>query len=278
MDPARLDEDAILTVLQALSADRFLFDGYALKGGTALRLAHHTPRASVDIDLTSIERFTDQPTDEGTEALDRFCDRLDAALASVRESGGFTDFYVQRRRLEPGNQERRTFPAFDVTLGYSRKRTGRGPYSDTVGLDVSLNDVVCEAEIVRVGDIQVHASTLNDIVAEKLRALLQQVVRDRYRPGDVFDLWFLVTRAVRVLDRAAIATYLVEKSEGKEGLGPITKTAFHDPEVRERAAVGYAEIRERLPPYQRLPPFEEAFDRVLAFVGTLPLPAGDLTT
>ena len=274
MPPLRLDEDAILAVLDALADDDVLFEGYALKGGTALRLAYRTPRASVDIDLTSLERFADQPASEGLAALGAFCDRLDAALARVRGRHDLTDLYVQSRSVIPKKKDPRSFPAFRVTVGYSRVADRRRPYADIVGLDVSLNDVVCAAEIVTVGGVDVHVSSLDDIVAEKLRSLLQQVVRNRNRPGDIYDLWFLTTRAVRLLDADRIASFLVEKSRHKEGLGEVTAARFHDPEVRARAAVGYEEIAQRLPSDRDLPPFATAFDRMLAYVDALPLPAG----
>lgn len=274
MPALRLDEDVILAVLDALSEDHVLFEGYALKGGTALRLAYRAPRASVDIDLSSVVRFPDQPADEGQAALDVFCERLGTALDRVRDRHGLADLYVQSQSVIPKKKDPRAFPAFRITVGYSREADRRRPYSETVGLDVTLNDVVCEAEIVTVGGVDVHVSSLDDIVAEKLRALLQQVVRNRYRPGDVYDLWFLVTRAGRLLDPAHVAAFLAEKSRDKEGLGEVSAARFHDPEVAGRAAVGYAEVAERLPPGEALPPFDVAFNRVLAFVDGLPLGSG----
>ena len=68
-----------------------------------------------------------------------------------------------------------------------------------------------------------------------------------YRPGDVFDIWFFTTRVPKALDRARIARFLQEKSEGKVGDGPVSLGMFHHPEVRSRAQEGYDEIEERIP-------------------------------
>ena len=273
MNAQRLDEDAILVVLEALSGEPLLFNDYALKGGTALRLAYQGPRASVDVDLSSMKPYPNQTDAESQTALADFCNRLDGALASVANPRGITDIRVQSRRVLPGgSRESRTFPAFKIKVGYSRKGIPKPPYSDFVGLDVTLNDVVCEAEIATVDGIDVHVSSLQDIVAEKLRALLQQVTRNRQRPGDVYDLWFLTSRFKRLLDPAEVARFLVEKSSDKEGLEVITKSLFHNPDVNARARTDYDEIAERLRDDARLPDFDYAFSQILRFVDGLPLP------
>ena len=55
---ARLDEDALLALLDAISRDDALREGYVLKGGNALRFAFAGPRASTDLDLTAVEVAT----------------------------------------------------------------------------------------------------------------------------------------------------------------------------------------------------------------------------
>ena len=268
----RLDEAAILAVLDALSHDPVLRDAYVLKGGNALRFAYAGRRYSTDVDLTALETQGVQAASVSEAALDVFCDRLDAALGAVAGTRGYATMAVQRRRVLPAKRDPRTFPAFQVTVGYSAVPGRRPPFNETVRLDVTLNDVVCESEYVEVGDLAVHVSSLDDILAEKLRALLQQVPRRRNRPSDVYDVSYYVTRARPLLAPDQIGAYLVEKSEGKEGLGRITTALFRNPEVRERASTGYDALAGRLREGERLPPFDDAFDRVLSFVGELGLP------
>ena len=268
----RLDEDAILALLDAVSRDDRLRQDYVLKGGNALRFAFAGVRASVDIDLTSVETHPDQPSAESEAALDAFCERLDRALRLAAPDHGFVTMAVQGRRVLPPKKDPRSFPSFQVRVGYSRRPDRTPPFADVVALDVTLNDVVCESEHVAVGSVDLHVSSLDDIIAEKLRALLQQVPRNRNRPSDVFDVWYYATRARALIDAGSVGRYLVEKSEGKDGLGPVTSASFHDPEVRARAGVGYDALEPRLQRGASLPPFDRAFDRVLAFVDELGLP------
>ena len=135
-----------------------------------------------------------------------------------------------------------------------------------------MNDLVCESEYVEVGSLTLHLSSLDDIIAEKLRSLLQQVPRNRTRPNDVFDIWFYTTKARNALDSSLISMYLQQKSVDKEGLGEIRKQMFYAPEIRERAQVDYDQIETRLPPNSGFPDFSSAFSRVLAFVEELDIP------
>lgn len=268
------DEQAIIAVLEALSSDAELRDRFVLKGGNALRHAFDGPRASVDVDLSAVEPAPGQSDAESRAALKAFCERLDGALRGVASEYGYARMLVQSSTVQPAGKDPREFPSFEVKVGYSTRSDRDPPYSDVVKLEVTLNEIVCEAEYRPVGRSQVHISSLDDIIAEKLRALLQQVVRNRNRPGDVFDVWFFTTRFRRALDPGRIARFLQAKSEGREGLGRITRQMFRHAEVRARAQVGYEEIEERLPASVALPPFEEAFAAVLEFVSGLDLPEG----
>jgi hypothetical protein len=271
-DFSRLDDDALLALLEAISKDDYLREGYVVKGGNALRFAYAGARASVDLDLTATTRHPEQTAAESEATLDLFCERLNRALVPVAPSYGFASMIVQSRRVLPPKRDPRTFPSFKITVGYSKRADRSPPFAETIPLDVTLNDVVCASEYVDVGAATLHVSSLDDIIAEKLRALLQQIPRNRNRPADVFDLWYHTTRARRLLDPKRISAYLIEKSDEKEGLGLITRASFHNPDVRARAEVDYELIAERLRGDTRLPPFDRAFNQVLAFVGKLDLP------
>ena len=268
------DDEAIQAVLEALSTDEVLRDHYVLKGGNALKYAFQGPRASVDVDMTAVEPQPKQETAETEAVLVDFCRRLDRALAQVAVRYGYLTMLVQSRNVLPPNRAMRTFPALEVKVGYSERSDRQPPFSDTIRLEISLNDIVCDAEYRPVGRGSVHVCSIDDIVAEKLRALLQQVPRNRNRPHDVFDIHFYAMRYPGLLNREQIALFLQRKSSDREGLGRITEEMFLNPEVRERASVGYEAVAERLPEEVSLPPFDEAFGAVLDLVRSLGLPRG----
>ena len=266
------DDEALRAVVKALSADAVLRESYVLKGGNALALAYGGPRRSVDVDLSAVEPSPEQPDSASQEVLARFTRRLDRALEREVARSKYARMVVQSGHIYPGGKDPRTFPALEVKVGYTKREDRPPPYSDVVKLEISLNEVVCDAEYARLDEANIHVSSLNDIVAEKLRALLQQVERKRSRPGDVYDVWFYATNAAALLDTAKITDFLLRKSEGR--LGPVTKASFEEPEVKARAREGYEAIADRLPPESELPPFEKAFSTVQELVGRLGLPEG----
>ncbi|PEN04695.1 hypothetical protein CRI93_14750 [Longimonas halophila] len=271
------DDDAIYAVLHALSLDRTLHEQFVLKGGNALRLAYKSPRSSVDVDFSSTEAFPDQP-DATTQALLKDVEaRLNRVLEEVAPIYDFASLVIQSTDVHPGNHDPRAFPALEIKVGYSELDDRDPPFSDVVKLEITLNEVVCADEYVsvdsgRAGNVDLHVSGLDDIIAEKLRSLLQQVTRNRNRPGDVYDIWFFTTRVGAALSADNIATYLQKKSHDRLGVDQVTHDMFTDPEVRKRASVGYDDIASRLPDGETLPPFEDAFDQVIQFVEALDLP------
>jgi len=278
--PLLPDDRAMRAVLAAFAHDVRLFEGYALKGGSALQRVYQTPRASADLDFSSRERLASpgaplSPAD-AQALLDAFVQQLNAALDAVKAAYGFRILHVQSAHVLPSGQagrSERSHPAFVVKVGYA-SRPATLPLSAKVTLDISLYETVCGVTVEDVGGVPVQVSALNDIVAEKLRALLQQVTRNRNRPGDVYDLWFLITKARPLLSTEKVGAFLAIKCAGHEHLDPVTRAHFNHPEIRERAHRGYGEIQRRLIGKATLPPFDTAFAAVLTFVDTLGLSDG----
>lgn len=266
------EEQAILAVLEALDADSELSSNYVLKGGNALRLAFYGRRASVDLDFSSKETHIHQPEEETRAVLEEFTERLDRTLEEVTRRYEFAQMVVQSTDILPPNLPQREFPALEVSVGYSRLPDRDPPFSDVVKLEVTLNETVCEDEYVPVAQgATVHVCSLNDIIAEKLRSLLQQPVRNRQRPADVYDIWFYMDSLLQLLDVDRIGRFLQEKCEGRENI-TLSKEAFWDPEIQLRASTDWEQIGERLPEDEELPTFERAFAAVRRLVEQLDIP------
>jgi len=169
----------------------------------------------------------------------------------------------------------RSFITFEGKIGYALSDDRRNRQliqqdkssNATVPLAVSLNDPICGiVEVDIASSNPLHVCQLEDIVAEKLRALLQQPLRNRRRPQDVLDICVAVQQNPD-LDLNLTAEFLLEKARARNV--PVSRAAFHQEEIRSRAFEGYNELRETT--RNAFIEFEEAFTIVLSLVEQLPL-------
>jgi len=93
-------------------------------------------------------------------------------------------------------------PSIKMKVGYAlrgskQQRTfEQGMATDVLEIDISFREPVGAIQIVTFKDTggTVRAYSLFDLIAEKLRALLQQEVRNRFRRQDIYDLNALIGR------------------------------------------------------------------------------------
>jgi predicted nucleotidyltransferase component of viral defense system len=145
-------------------------------------------------------------------------------------------------------------------------RLGRGS-SHVIPIDISFNDPICSSELFQLqSGVSILVANREDIVAEKLRALLQQPIRNRLHRQDVLDLAVLIRNTD--LDRLNVAAYLQIKAEARDV--DVSKTVFRHEEIRIRASYDYASLQALT--RNHFIPFDEAFVIVLAFVDELEIP------
>lgn len=111
-----------------------------------------------------------------------------------------------------------------------------------------------------------RAYAFSDLVAEKLRSLLQQEVRNRYRRQDIYDLRLLIESGIEEADRGNILHSLIEKAQAR-GIEPAPDS-LADSEVRRRAERDYGTLDDEVE--GELPDFAESYDLVATFYRTLP--------
>ena len=167
-------------------------------------------------------------------------------------------------------------PTYELKIGYQlpgdryyQNFKDRKGFSDVVIIEISLNDILCDTDRceLQISTKPLRVCTLEDIIAEKLRALLQQIPRRRSRPQDVFDIASMVRRHGATLDLEKVSDFLVRKSAARQVVA--IKSAFND-SVSERALVGYEEVVLRST--TKIIPFDEAWEEVLALVSRLSIP------
>ena len=259
---------ARFATLAALRRSPELWGRYVLKGGLALRLVYGSPRRSDDLDLTAVQPFASDVAEAQEVALLRFGYRLNEALALAAD-WDLAQARVQRRWLSD------ELPALLCEVGFTTDEAAEPPFDDAVPMQVTLSEVVCETIQAEAAGIPVYVPTLEDILAEKLKALAQQAYRQgASRASDVFDLWYFSTRPEHALDVRRVAECLHEKAAKWDVIQPVTRARYRDPAVRASAAEGYERLRERVDSDLPFPPFDEAFAAALTFVDRLPLPEG----
>lgn len=253
-------------VLASIGSSPGLRDGLAFKGGNALRFAHGNRRGTIDLDFTAEGDFPDD------------ADAIRAALdAGLR--GADRRFRVKARCQSVKRDPKRpdaTRPTYKVKVGfqlpgdrYYQNFDDRGSFAEVVELEISLNDVVCETIERGLGGSArpVRVCSLEDILAEKLRALLQQVGRGRNRPQDVYDIASRMRAMGDGVDVGKLTRFLEAKSRAR-GIEP-RKSSF-DEEVRRLALEGY-DVQMRAQATEFIP-FDGAWAEVVSLVGRLGIP------
>jgi len=238
------------------------------KGGNALMLAHGSPRSTLDLDFSA----------DGDVADDRDTLQQDFATAIRSTEGKFgVRMRVQSVKRKPKQIASSTWPTYELKIGYQLPgdRHFRDfdsyarPFNDIVKVDVSLNDVVCEMRAAKLLHGSIRICSLNDIVAEKLRALLQQPIRNRNRCQDAFDIARIMRDHRGELDLDRVSRFLIEKAAARAI--DARKSAF-DAEVRKRASIDYEVLTETIGDDHADIAFDDAWAHVLELVQGLSLP------
>lgn len=264
------DRQVTEIVLAAIGLAPSLNTNLVLKGGAVMALAFKSNRVTADVDFTSMAEpagFADQIADDLNKILPQTAIRL-----------GYPDLLCRvqtvRKMPKPLNFEEFDFPALLIRIGSAQRGTGEekrlevGRATRVLDIEISFRDQVYafqELNLTGPG-VAVRAFTLHEIIAEKLRALLQQPIRKRNRRQDVYDIAYLVeTNELSDEDRRNILETLIEKCRTR-GI-EATPDSMDDPEVRRRAEVDWSTLALEL---DDLPPFDERFDMMRELYLSLP--------
>lgn len=258
-------------VLNAIAHTSPLNKSLFLKGGVLMGIAYDSPRTTTDIDLTT-------SLEAGKEAADQVRALLDGAFPQIIGRLGYAGLIlkVHSVTLLPKKQfDTAEFPAIKLKVGYADQGTAahealkEGRAAATIEVDISFNEPQTEPRILAIpGGAELLAYSLTDLMAEKLRAMLQQVTRKRNRRQDVYDLYLLInTHEFSEPLRKDILASFSEKATSRH-LKP-TKESLSDPEVRRRSGADWDSLKLEVP---ELPDFDACFECVQEFYRSLPWP------
>jgi predicted nucleotidyltransferase component of viral defense system len=266
------DRYAQFAVLRGIAATPRLRQTVVFKGGNALDFVWHPNRSTRDLDFSLDMALAPSPLHLDAFAAS-FQQDLSAGLARVAPRLGMGFRVVSVRQQPPGPN--RTLATFRASVAYAlpdeptllvRLRRGE-TINRSLPVELSINEVIGADQMVELEPgALLRVATLEDIVAEKLRALLQQVVRNRSRAQDLLDI-AVVLRGPRPLDPLVVSTFLRAKSMGRSLV--LSRSAFHHPEIAARAREGYDDLRQTT--RVLFVPFDEALAAVLDLVDRLSL-------
>ena len=251
-------------ILQSIAGSRVLSNTWVFKGGNALDFIWQPNRSTVDLDFSSREANLNV-------ALIR--QYLEPSLQRTAKMTG-TLYRLQKMIQQPPGPNK-TFITFLVVVGYALsddlKNQARVksslPSLAAIPVEISINEPICASEAVDVQSSNtLQVSTEEDIVAEKLRALLQQIPRNRHRPQDVLDIGVLLARGTH-LRPDVVAAYLKNKAASRNV--QVSLDLFRADELWVRASENYDALKDTT--RELFIPFTDAKQAVLRFVEMLPL-------
>ena len=227
----------------------------------------------MDIDLTAdMKASTD---------IDKTMQRsLDKAFPRAAASLGYDHLVVKTssvKKLPRKNIfETAKFPALQLKVGYAERGTSQegavdeGGPANVIGIDISFNEPKpATIQVLKLtgGDALLAYSAV-DLIAEKYRAMLQQVLRNRNRRQDVYDLYLLLKDGSIDIDKkrkAEILDALLEKSRARD-IEP-NQESLDDPEIKQRSGADWNTLELEL---GKAPDFEACFKEAQEFYRSLP--------
>lgn len=261
---------AVHTILLAVASDEDLKEAMVMKGGMLMSIKYSSDRYTDDIDFSNRYRLTE-------ENLETLYSGLDEALTVASSRSGYSVVcWCQSREVRP--KVNGTFPTIQIKIGFAdRSNKSEEKYihnkrsSRVIKIDCSYNEVLSKNEVLSISDEDENILTYSiyDIVGEKFRALLQQLVRNHNkREQDVYDLHFILkNRAFDGKEKAAILKALAEKSVGRGIKHLIHQDVFSDDKLMARSKSGYANLADLV---EELPDFDVAYSLVAEFYMSLP--------
>lgn len=261
--------EAVHIILTAISTSTALRSRMVMKGGMLMAIRYNSSRFTKDADFSTEDKYLKGDEQTLIEELGR---QLDSANENLPYD---TMCRCQRSELRPARGDA-IFPTLTLSIGYAPRSKHReltrllnGQAPTIVEIDYSYNEAVFDVEVLSLSngeELKVY-SFLN-LIAEKLRSLLQQPIRKRYRRQDIYDLNLLLTSSQPLSqDEQGQLLHLIIGSCKERGI-EARQASLANPEVRKMAEEGYEDLGPEID--GPLPPFEHAYTTVQQYYEKLP--------
>ncbi|MBP7136615.1 MAG: nucleotidyl transferase AbiEii/AbiGii toxin family protein [Sphingomonadaceae bacterium] len=256
--------------LAALGSTENFREKIILKGGVLVGAVYESGRNTADLDFST----TLEPSMDFLKKLEA---ELIAALPSAAALVGSPDTIIKvqsvKYRPRPDTFIDADAPAIEVKFAFAERGTkdeaklNSGTSNNIIYADISFNEQICNIDEICIGStgISFFAYSKCDLVAEKLRSILQQKTRKRNRRQDVYDLWFLIKNyPINYKECSEIKNVFLQKSRSR-GIEP-DENSLNDREIIERSQSEWDTLASEV---QNLPNFDTAFETVSEFYSML---------
>lgn len=261
--------EAVHIILTAISLSAELRSTMVMKGGMLMAIRYNSSRFTKDADFSTEEKYLKGDEKELIEELSRQIDTANETLPYD------TMCRCQRSEIRPARGDA-IFPTLTLSIGYAPRSKPRelmrllsGQAPTVVEIDYSYNEAVLDVEVLRLTDgEELKAYSFLNLIAEKLRSLLQQPIRKRNRRQDIYDLNLLLTSGQPLSAEEQRQLLQLIISSCKERDIEATQTSLANPDVRKMAEDGYEDLAPEIE--EPLPAFEKAYESVQLFYENLP--------
>ena len=255
-------------ILRAIASDERLRTSMIIKGGTLLGIRYGSTRSTTDIDFSTEKKFSEINLEEFEQTLNDSMDLVESFLNYGIKCK------LQTKRPEPNAYG--TFPTIKMTIAYCLRSNASHmrKLEDkncplVIAIDYSCNEKSYNVELLQFEDEEIQAYDICDLLAEKLRSILQQEVRNRSREQDIYDVNYLLTTINPLTDaeKEKVLSSLIRKSQGKKIDYLLNSCGIEDENIRKRSFEKYHLLKVTV---AELPDFDESYSRVTAFFKELP--------
>lgn len=261
--------EAVHLVLTAISASTALRSTMVMKGGMLMAIRYNSTRFTKDADFSTLEKYV-----PGAE--NQLLVELDQQLEIANDHLSYdTMCRRQKTEIRPARPDA-NFPTLSLSIGYGqrskpadRAKLKNGQASTVVQIDYSYNEAVYDVEILEIVEGKgLHAYSFLNLIAEKMRSLLQQPIRRRTRRQDVYDLNLLidVEKSMTEDERLNLLRYFNASCKAREIIP--NQQSFRDPKVQSMASEGYQDLAPEIT--GELPSFDVAYKKLQTFYENLP--------
>jgi predicted nucleotidyltransferase component of viral defense system len=267
--PGELElRQAVHILCRAISESPFLSGCMVMKGGILLSILHSSSRYTRDIDFSTDAIFEEFDKDA-------FLRELGARLSEVAAKLDYNlDCRIQSEKKKP-DREDASFPTLEIKIAYAQKGSPShrkllyGNCPTALKIDFSFNEKTRPVGTLQLpGGLRILCYRLADIVAEKYRAMIQQVSRNRTRRQDAYDIFRLIDGGK--LDAAEVKLDILQSLRLKAASRGVdaNRLTLRDSGIVERSAKDYQLLEDEI--QEALPPFNKVYKVVRTYYEALP--------